>query len=96
MLIQENGRVDFIEFNLAYMTSSSNFNHAEYPDLSYTAVVEGNCINLTPLVKFVMPPPMFEKQVQLADTTYPISCIYMHGHQVFAISGDSLVTFDAE
>ena len=29
------------------------------------AVVDGVSINLTPLGKFVMPPPMFEKQVTL-------------------------------
>lgn len=79
-LIQESGRVDFVEFHLTYMTSSSNYNHAKHPDLSYTAVVDGNCINLTPLGKFVMPPPMFEKQVQLAGSSHPLSCLYMHGH----------------
>jgi len=30
-------------------------------DLAYTAVVDYDNINLTPLGKFVMPPPMFEK-----------------------------------
>jgi IKI3 family len=78
------------------MTSSSNFNHADQPNLSYTSVIDGNCINLTPLGKFVMPPPMFEKQVQVEGTSHPVSCMYMHGHQVFGVSGDSLVTFDAE
>ena len=60
-MIQQNGRVDFIEFSMAYHTSSSNFNHLAHPDLSYTAVVDYNNLNLTPLGKFVMPPPMFEK-----------------------------------
>ena len=59
--MQTNGRFDFIEFTLNYHTSSSNFNHAQIKDLSYTAVVDFNNINLTPLGKLVMPPPMFEK-----------------------------------
>lgn len=62
-LAQEDGRIDFIEFMLNYHTSSSNFNHKESPDLAYTAVVDNQFINLTPLGKFLMPPPMSEKQV---------------------------------
>jgi IKI3 family len=46
---------------LTYHTSSGNFNHFEHPDLSYTAVIDYAHINLTPLGKFVMPPPMSEK-----------------------------------
>lgn len=64
-IIQNNGRFDFIEFSLNYHTSSSNYNHADHADLSYTAVIDYNNINLTPLGKFIMPPPMFEKQVTL-------------------------------
>jgi len=75
-IVLENGRVDFIEFSQGYMTSSSNFNHYGKADYSYAAVVDYNCINLTPLGKFLMPPPMFEKQIQLQS---PVSLIYMYG-----------------
>jgi hypothetical protein len=50
-----------VEFNLTYTTSSGNFNHAGHEDLSYAAVVDNAHINLTPLGKFLMPPPMSEK-----------------------------------
>ena len=50
-----------------YHTSVSNFNHAECDNLSYTAVADYTSINLTPLGKFMMPPPMFEKQIILTQ-----------------------------
>jgi hypothetical protein len=64
--MQEDGRLDFIEYTLGYHTSNSNFIHAEGENLSYVAVVDYNNVNLTPLGKFIMPPPMFEKQLILS------------------------------
>jgi hypothetical protein len=32
----------------------------------------------------------------MVGTSQPVSCMYMHGHQVFGVSGDSIVKFDAE
>lgn len=45
------------------MTSSTHCNHGE--SNGYVAVVDGPAINLTPLGKFLMPPPMFEKQISI-------------------------------
>ena len=87
------GRLDFIEFVFNYHTSSSNFNHKGAEDFSYTAVVDYNNINLTPLGKFVMPPPMYEKQVTLKEG--PPSLLYMYGHTVYVVSGSSLIVFSA-
>jgi hypothetical protein len=69
------------------------------PDLSYTAVIDNNIINLTPLGKFVMPPPMSEKQVPLPFSEEPPSCFTMHGHTALALapsssSEGSLLVFD--
>ncbi len=94
LLVQEDGRLDFVEFQLTYHTSSMNYNHAQSPDLSYTSVVDNNFLNLTPLGKFVMPPPMSEKQVPLPDTDAPCSCLTMYGHTVVAIANKKIYTFD--
>jgi elongator complex protein 1 len=67
LTVQVDGRVDFIEYQLTYNTSSSNFNHEHSQDLAYTAFVEHKTINLTPLGKFMMPPPMSEKQITLPN-----------------------------
>ena len=91
-MIQRDGRIDFVEFNLTYTTSSGNFNHAGHEDLSYSAVVDNAHINLTPLGKFLMPPPMSEKQIPLKS---PCQALFMFGHTFIGLSGDSLVTFDA-
>ena len=72
MLAQNDGRIDFIEYQLSYCSSSSYHNYKDIIDLSYTAVVDNNFINLTPLGKLLIPPPMFEKQVGLSG---PISCV---------------------
>ena len=90
-LIQTDGRVDFIEFNLTYHTSSGFYNNVEAPDLSYTAVVDHLTINLTPLGKLLMPPPMSEKQIVLAE---PVSCLFMHGHTLVALTGKTLIITD--
>jgi hypothetical protein len=92
--VQSNGRFDFIEFALNYHTSSTNFNHSGHPDFSYTAVVDYNNINLTPLGKFVMPPPMFQKQVTL--TQGHASCLYLYGHTICTLSNNTLTIFDCE
>lgn len=42
----------------------------------YTAVVDGNNLNLTPLGKMIMPPPMFEKQATFE--CHPV-CVCMYG-----------------
>ena len=55
------GKIEFIEFSFSYHSSMTNFNHANKEHSGYVAVIDGPAINLTPLGKFVMPPPMFEK-----------------------------------
>ena len=45
-----------------------------------------NCnLNLTPLGRFVMPPPMFEKQIKLES--FPLF-VDMFGHQIAALCAD--------
>ena len=61
----------------------SNFNHSSEHESAYTAVVDGNNINLTPLGKFVMPPPLFEKQVCLPSFA---TCLSMYGQNVLCYS----------
>jgi hypothetical protein len=92
-LIQVDGRIDFVEFNLTYHTSSGNFNHFGHHDLSYTAVVDNAHINLTPLGRLLMPPPMSEKQVPVEDVC---QAVWMYGHTFIGIAGDQLVALDAE
>ena len=64
-LIHTTGKLAFTEYRFDYTTSRSNCNIQSNPKTSenngYVAVVDGPAINLTPLGKFVMPPPMFEK-----------------------------------
>lgn len=53
-----------IEFNLVYHSCMSSCNLGA-DESGYTTVVDGINLNLTPLGKMVMPPPMFEKQFAL-------------------------------
>ena len=62
----------------------------ESRDLSYTAVVDYNNINLTPLGKFLMPPPMFEKQFK-SDSARPPSCLNMYGHWILSLYNTELI-----
>ena len=59
------------------------------------AVVDGAAVNLTPLGKFVMPPPMFEKQILLP---YVPKSVALYGNRGVAyIDQDrSLHVFDCE
>lgn len=57
-LLYADGRLEFTEYKFDYMTSGTNFNCSE--SSGYVAVVDGPAVNLTPLGKFVMPPPMFD------------------------------------
>ena len=59
----------------------------------YVAVVDGAAINLTPLGKFVMPPPMYEKQVVLPFTPNSIN-LSGHSGVAFVEHAKSLFTFD--
>jgi hypothetical protein len=56
-----NGDFTFTEFDFRYKTSIKSFNHKSFKNLAYVCVVDNNNLNLTPLGRFVMPPPMFEK-----------------------------------
>ena len=72
------GTIEFVEYNFTYHSSMSNFNHADRTHDGYVAVVDGPAINLSPLGKFVMPPPMFEKQVTGLPSVP--SCLSLYGH----------------
>ena len=43
-------------------------NHKDVPHDGYIAVVDGMDVHLTPLGRFVMPPPMSEKKVRLQSS----------------------------
>ena len=75
------------------MTSSTNCNASNKSDHGYVAVVDGPAINLTPMGKFVMPPPMFEKQLCLP---YVPKSVVLYGHTGLAYVEhlNSLYRFD--
>ena len=93
-LVYQAGVLEFVEYSFTYHSSMSTFNHAERPHDGYMAVVDGPAINLTPLGKFVMPPPMFEKQVTGLPSVP--SCVSLYGHQgvTFCEVGSQLCSFD--
>jgi len=80
-----------IDFHFSYKTSLKSFNHKNEKNLAYVCVVDNQCLNLTPLGRFVMPPPMFEKQIQLAS--FPLF-VDLHGHHIAALcsSGDLIIS----
>ena len=94
-MVFANGRVEFLEFQAVYNSSNSTCNQINVKELAYTAVVDGPTIHLTPLGKFVMPPPMSEKQVLLPSFA---QCLSMYGHRVCAYSelSQELYTFDCD
>lgn len=60
-LSNASGKIQFVEYTLTYHSSNQTCNHAGTKDLAYVAVVDGLTVHLTPLGKFLMPPPMSEK-----------------------------------
>mmetsp|Transcript_26955 Transcript_26955/g.26030 ORF Transcript_26955/g.26030 Transcript_26955/m.26030 type:complete len:110 (-) Transcript_26955:58-387(-) len=97
IIVQENGRIDFIEYAYKYHSSTANYNYAQSGDPSYVAVVDYNNINLTPLGKLMMPPPMFEKQFKIAQE-YSLNplCISMFGDVVSVVTSTHLVLFSCK
>ena len=93
-LIYQTGTLEFVEYNFTYHSSMTNFNHVDRLHDGYMAVVDGPAINLTPLGRFVMPPPMFEKQVTGLPSVP--SCISLYGHQgvAFCETNSQLCFFD--
>jgi hypothetical protein len=59
-----------------------SFNHKSENNLAYTCFVTGNILNITPLGRFLMPPPMAEKQIKLSG--FPV-LMSMHGHLISAM-----------
>ena len=94
-LMFQDGRLELIEYKFDYMTSSTNCNVELQPNSGYVAVVDGPAINLTPLGKFVMPPPMYESQVLLPFVPKAVS---LYGHYGVAYIEDtmSLYAFNCE
>lgn len=78
-LVHENSYVAFVEYNFTCLSSMSVFNHAksQKEEFGYAAVVDGQTVHLTPLGKFLMPPPMSEKQIALP--AFPTS-LSLYGH----------------
>jgi hypothetical protein len=60
VVIGASGDIQVIEFNLVYHSCMASCNLGT-DESGYTTVVDGVNLNLTPLGKMVMPPPMFEK-----------------------------------
>ena len=85
------GKVTLTDFHFEYNTSLKSFNQKNEHNLAYVCFVTGNTLNLTPLGKFVMPPPMSEKKVELEG--FPV-LIDMFGHQICVMlaSGKILMT----
>lgn len=76
----------FTEFHFNYTTSLKSYNQKEKANLAYVCVVTDTVLNLTPLGKVVMPPPMSEKQVDLKS--FPVH-VDMFGHQIATLCENS-------
>jgi len=85
------GQFTFIDFHFDYTTSVKSFNHRTFKNLTYSCFVTNNRLNLTPLGRLLMPPPMSEKQVTL--DSFP-KLIDMFGHTIAAVcsNGELFVT----
>lgn len=70
-------RFVFVEYNFNQTTSMMSFNHQSEKNLAYVCVVDNFNLNLTPFARFLMPPPMFEKQINL--NVFPLH-VDMFGH----------------
>lgn len=93
-LVYTTGKIEYIEFSFTYNSSMTNFNHASKEHSGYVAFIDGPAINLTPLGKFVMPPPMFEKQVSGLPSVP--SCLSLYGNSgvAYCEAEDQICTFD--
>ena len=83
-LLYAEGKLEFTEYKFEYMTSNTNCNDGQ--NHGYVAVVDGPAVNLTPLGKFVMPPPMFDSQVSLPFVPKAVS---LFGHFGVAYIGNT-------
>ena len=92
-LLYSDGKLEFTEYKFDYMTSATNFNQTE--NSGYVAVVDGPAINLTPLGKFVMPPPMFDSQVSLPYVPKAVS-LWGHYGVAYIDNTQSLYVFNCE
>lgn len=91
--VSAKGVVEFTEYKFEYMTSATNCNSGEAEDHGYVAVVDGPAVNLTPMGKFVMPPPMFEKQISLPYVPKSLA-LYNHTGVAYVEAENSLYRFD--
>lgn len=91
MVVNGVGEVNFIDFHFDYTTSVKSFNHKAHKNLSYTCFVTDRTLNLTPLGRLLMPPPMSEKQIEL--DSFP-KLIDMFGHTIATLcsNGDLYMT----
>ena len=77
-LVYKESKFEFIEYQFEYVTSSSHCNHLGMKHDGYVAVIDGKAINLTPLGKFLMPPPMFKSQIKGLNSVP--TCIALFGN----------------
>jgi len=96
-LLNAKGGFTLTEFKFEYVTSTSNANRVEKAseDHAYVAVVDGPAINLTPMGKFVMPPPMYDKQVSLPFVPQAV-CLFGHFGVAYLDKLKALFAFDCE
>jgi hypothetical protein len=77
--IDGKGNYTFIDFYFDYTTSMKSFNHKNQKNLSYSCFTTNCTLNITPLSRFLIPPPMSEKKIILKQ--FPM-LIDMFGHLI--------------
>lgn len=81
-----NGEICHTDLHFNCVTSLKSFNHKHEKNLAYVCVVDDKYLNLTPLGRVLMPPPLFEKQVKCE--TFPVH-VDMYGHSIAALCSDN-------
>ena len=71
-----------------YTTSNKSFNHKLNKNLSYSCFVNNSTLNITPLSRFLIPPPMSEKKIVLKQ--FPM-LVDMFGHNIATLDQNGLL-----
>ena len=85
MMVSGNGTVTFVDYFFDMTSSVKGFNHKAFKNLSYTCFVTDSTLNLTPLGRLLMPPPMSEKQIALSSFPFLID---MFGHTMACLTSE--------
>ena len=73
--------------------TSENLDGTFHQNQSYTAVVDNNSLQLTPLGRLLIPPPMCEHKIELED--FP-RCFAFHKHIMIVLQDKGLAIITAE